>query len=106
MTSMGNKLRNVMVGSGLTLLTNFAFAQTTSEDMRTGQLEEIVVTGSYLRSSKLAEEGAAPLDVITVDEIRNRGNTTVFEAVRSLPQLSGYADNDTRSGAADRKEAN
>ncbi len=103
---MGNKLRNVMVGSGLTLLTNFALAQTPSADTRTTTLEEIIVTGSYLRSSTVAEEGAIPLDVITVDEIRLRGNTSVFEAVRSLPQLSGYADNDTRSGAADQKEVN
>ena len=98
-------LRRVLGGSGFALLCNFALAQT-PPDSGGGGLEEIVVTGSLLRSTTLAEEGAAPIDVISVDEIRLRGNTSVFEAVRNLPQLAGYQDNDTRAGARDTKEVN
>src|SRR5688500_18073675 len=99
---MGTLLRGVLAGSGIALICNVSLAQTPPADRET--VEEIVVTGSLLRTTALAEEGSAPLDVISVDEIRERGNTSVFEAVRSLPQLAGYADNDTRSGARDTKE--
>lgn len=102
-----SRVRDLLAGSSLALLCNVSLAQTSAEGGKAGaNLEEIVVTGSLLTTSAAAEEGSAPLDVISVDEIRERGNTSVFEAVRNLPQLAGYADNDTRSGARDTKQVN
>jgi iron complex outermembrane receptor protein len=103
---MGKKLRNVMMGSGLTLLTNLSFAQSASEATPGGALEEITVTGSLLRTQSAPEEGTAPLNVISSEDIQKRGNTTVFEAVATLPELSGYVDNDSRAGASDTKQVN
>lgn len=70
------------------------------------QVEEIVVTGSMLNSTAAAEEGAAPVQIISIDEIREGGATTVYEALRNLAELAGYADNDSRSGARDTREVN
>lgn len=99
--------RQILAGSSLALLCNFAgAAQSGNQDAGGTKIEEIVVTGSMLISTTAAEEGAAPVEVISVDEIRSSGATTVFEALRSQPQLAGLADNDTRSGAQDTKEVN
>ncbi len=103
---MGNKFRNVMMGSGLTLLTNLSFAQSASEAVQSGEIEEVTVTGSLLRAQGEPEEGTAPLVVISSEDIQKRGNTTVFEAVATLPELSGFVDNDTRAGASDTKQVN
>lgn len=70
------------------------------------RIEELVVTGSMLNSSVIAEEGAAPVRVLSLDTIRRGGATTVYEALRGMPELAGYADNDSRSGARDTREVN
>ncbi|HEY5759336.1 MAG TPA: TonB-dependent receptor plug domain-containing protein, partial [Steroidobacter sp.] len=72
----------------------------------TRQIEELVVTGSMLNSSVAAEEGAAPVRVLSLETIRRGGATTLYEALRGMPELAGYADNDSRSGARDTREIN
>jgi outer membrane receptor protein involved in Fe transport len=47
-------------------------------------LEEIVVTGSHLRTS--IAKSASPVTVITQEEIKKRGLNSVEDIIRSLPQ--------------------
>jgi len=50
-------------------------------------IEEIVVTGSYLKTS--ATDGASPIDVVDREEIENFGATTVADITRNLASNSG-----------------
>jgi len=101
---MATSIRCLLAGSSLALLCNVSSAQEPGGQQ--GMVEEIVVTGSMLSSNTAAEEGAAPVEVISIEQIRNSGAATVYEALRSQPELSGLADNDTRSGAQDTKQVN
>lgn len=80
-------------------------AETTADPARM-PLEALTVTGSRLRSARVAEEGAAPVTVISQEDVRQAGGTTMYAALRSLPEVSGYADNDTRAGNADTQQIN
>ncbi len=75
-------------------------------DSASDLLEALTVTGSRLRSARVAEEGAAPVTVIAQEDVRRSGGTTVYGALRSLPEISGYADNDSRAGNADTQQIN
>ena len=52
-----------------------------------GNVEEIVVTGSYIKGS--AEDAALPIDVVTQAELAEQGNPTLLEMVRDLSVTSG-----------------
>lgn len=49
--------------------------------------EEIVVTGSYIRGTP--EDAALPVDVITQDDLLNRGSPTTLELIKTLPVSNG-----------------
>ncbi len=51
------------------------------------QLEEIVVTGSYIQGT--AEDAALPVDVISRDDLEDIGNPTLIEMVRNMGVSSG-----------------
>ncbi len=63
---------------------NNVFAQEVETD---SSIEEIVVTGSYLKTSPT--DGASPIDVIDRDAIENFGANTVADLVRNLASNSG-----------------
>jgi outer membrane receptor protein involved in Fe transport len=74
---------------GLALLATMgAYAQTSPSDSgeqkKSSELEKIVVTGSRIARSEV--EGPAPVTVITGEEMKKQGFTTVFEVVGSLTQ--------------------
>jgi len=52
-----------------------------------GNVEEIVVTGSYIKGS--AENAALPVDVVTQQEMKDQGNPNMIEMVRELGVTSG-----------------
>ena len=60
------------------------FAQEVENDQ---SIEEIVVTGSYLKTSPT--DGASPIDVIDREAIENFGANTVADLVRNLASNSG-----------------
>lgn len=59
----------------------------TEDEVLEAQLEKITVTGSRIRGVDL--EGAMPVRVITNEEIRATGASSVIELLGDLPQLSG-----------------
>ena len=64
------------------------------------QMEEVVVTGSYIKGS--AEDAALPIDVISREDLEDQGNPSVLEMVRNLSVTSGNIGEtnqfDTRGG--------
>ena len=62
----------------------FAQDNTSIEDQ---DIEEIVVTGSYLKTSPT--DGASPVDVIDRESIENFGVNTVADLTRNLASNSG-----------------
>ena len=88
-----------------------AFAQTTEQvtEKNEKSVEKIEVTGSRLKGVDL--EGTQPLVVISADDIKNSGATSVYDLLKDVGQLrggsgtfstseSGTASNDTPAGQA------
>jgi outer membrane receptor protein involved in Fe transport len=66
-------------------------AQTeSSENART--LDTVLVTGSRIKRAEI--EGPAPVTVITGEQIRKEGFTTIYEALGSLTEVTGTVQND------------
>ena len=63
-----------------------------SEPEQAKTLDTITVTGSRIKRSEV--EGPAPVTVITGDQIRKEGFTTVYEALGSLTEVTGTVQND------------
>lgn len=53
----------------------------------TKTLEKVSVTGSRIKRTDL--EGPSPVTVITADQIKKEGHATVFEALTTLPEVTG-----------------
>ena len=49
--------------------------------------DEIVVTGSYIRGTP--EDAALPVDVITQDDLLNRGAPSTLDLIKTLPVSNG-----------------
>lgn len=50
-----------------------------------GPIEEVVVTGSYIRGTP--EDAALPVDVIDAQELEDRGSPSALDLIRSLPYV-------------------
>ncbi|WP_199097621.1 TonB-dependent receptor [Dyella sp. ASV21] len=94
-------LRRAMLASSLAwALATPLYAQTTSaptgeQNQNTSQdnankkpvtLDKVVVTGSRIPRSEI--EGPAPVVIVTAEQIKAQGFTTVFEFLNSLPQVA------------------
>lgn len=65
---------------------NQAFAQQTQENSETeGDIEEVVVTGSFIRNSQFTN--ASPIETITTDDIWQSGAANLGEYIRDLPYM-------------------
>lgn len=60
------------------------------------ELEPVVVTGSHIPT--IQREGPSPVTRITSEDFDARGFTTVDEALNSLTQITGVAQNETMAG--------
>lgn len=70
--------------------TNESAQTESSENART--LDTVLVTGSRIKRAEV--EGPAPVTVITGDQIRREGFTTIYEALGSLTEVTGNVQND------------
>ena len=92
---------SALVASALLVLgavgTTTAFAQSEEdEDEDSAELDRVVITGS--RISRTAIEGPSPVTVIDREQIDREGFTTVSEALKSLNQVTGLAQNEAQAG--------
>ncbi|MBX3707164.1 MAG: TonB-dependent receptor [Pseudomonadales bacterium] len=52
-----------------------------------GVIEEVVVTGSYIRGTQ--EDGALPVDIITAESLGQQGNPNIIQLIQRIPSMSG-----------------
>ena len=69
----------------------FLFASYLSIDVLSQDVEEIVITGSYLKGSPT--DGASPIEVIDRETIENIGATSIADITRNLSANSGSENN-------------
>jgi len=60
------------------------------------ELEPVIVTGSHIPT--IQKEGPSPVTRITAEDMELRGFSTVEEAINSLTQVTGVAQNETMAG--------
>ena len=58
-----------------------------SASAQEGPIEEVIVTGSYIKGS--AEDAALPIDVITNEDLEDIGNPSMIEFIRTLGITAG-----------------
>ncbi|MEJ6001600.1 TonB-dependent receptor [Paucibacter soli] len=61
------------------------------------QLERIEITGSSIK--RIASEGALPVQVISAEQIRASGATSVAEVIQKLPSMQGFTIADIAIGS-------
>lgn len=72
------------------LMTMVAFTAPGSADTAAdtkGGIEEVVVTGSHIKSS--TKDSALPVAVLSQFEIQKRGNPSILELIKAIPSSSG-----------------
>ena len=74
-----------------------AHAGATLAQSEGAKLERVEVTGSSIK--RLSDEGALPLEVITADQIRQRGLNTAEDILRSLSANAANANNAVSSNS-------
>ena len=50
-------------------------------------IEEVVVTGSYIRGTQA--DGALPVDIITADSLQQQGSPNLIQLIQRIPSMSG-----------------
>src|SRR5262245_6796232 len=90
-------------GQGIALLVlaplaNISYAAEPSPTAAATNVEEIVVTGSFIKGS--AEDAALPIDVISQQDLVEQGSPTVIELIRNLGINAGNVgeENQFQSG--------
>ncbi|MEZ0470752.1 TonB-dependent receptor plug domain-containing protein [Luteimonas salinilitoris] len=64
----------------------------TGPDENARTLDTVTVTGSRIKRAEI--EGPAPVTIITGEQIRKEGFTTIYEALSSLTEVTGNVQND------------
>lgn len=83
-----NKLAQCLVLAGLSAYSAGVLAQSTP-----AQLQRVEITGSSIK--RIADQGALPLEVITADEIRQKGIESAEDLLFQLSANSANVDNAT-----------
>jgi len=72
-------------------------AMSVSAQTQTAQLERIEITGSSIK--RIASEGALPVQVITAEQIRASGVSSVSDLIQKLPSMQGFQVADIAIGS-------
>lgn len=62
-----------------------------------GAIEEVVVTGSYIRGTP--EDAALPVDVIDRAELESRGSPNMLDIIRAMPYMTAVLGETNQFGA-------
>ena len=75
--------RGIAVGLGASLISLAAIGQQAPAGATGPELQEIIVTGS--RISRTDAETPSPVQVLTAEDLKQSGYTTISEVLRNLP---------------------
>jgi outer membrane receptor protein involved in Fe transport len=84
---LGSALTKVLWLTGSLLISLGLSSQAFAAASDTTEIEEVVVTGSYLKSN--AADSPSPLSIVTSADIEDLGAADVAEVIRALPWNSG-----------------
>ena len=70
-------------------------AQLAAQDTGRAELEEVVVTGSFLRGTP--EDTAVPVEVVSYEEIQNMGRPSNLDLVKLMSESGGVAGENNRA---------
>jgi iron complex outermembrane receptor protein len=70
-------------------------AQLAAQDSVRAELEEVVVTGSFLRGTP--EDAAIPVEIVSYEEIQNMGRPSNLDLVKLMSESGGVAGENNRS---------
>jgi outer membrane receptor protein involved in Fe transport len=89
--SANSFLWRALVFASALLLASYALAQdqAAGEDDEAKELDAVVVTGSRIKKTEI--EGASPVFVMTAEQIEMEGHATVFDALNSMTQVTGWS---------------
>jgi iron complex outermembrane recepter protein len=80
------------------LLLGLGSAATAQESADSQTIDEVVVTGSYIR--RAANDGTVPVSVISEDAMEVRGALLPVDLLTSLPSVVNLPENETRLGSS------
>jgi iron complex outermembrane receptor protein len=83
----GSALTLVMAMTAGALAAGAAHAQTRPGDQGPVEVEEIIVTGSFIRGTP--EDASLPVDVIGVEDLQKQGSPSTVEMLKALPVSNG-----------------
>src|SRR5262245_56648483 len=75
-----------------------SFTAMSQEAPATTELENIIVTGTYIKGT--AEDAALPVDVITSDDLEKQGQPSMTDLVRSIPAVQGIIGESNQFGVS------
>src|SRR6188768_382111 len=82
-----NRRSSLCGGSMLAVVFSLGLATTASAQNGPAELEEVVVTGSFIAGTP--EDAALPVDVTTAAELQKQGSPSIVQLVKALPAAAG-----------------
>jgi iron complex outermembrane receptor protein len=79
--------RRVSLAAAISLI--LAGAQVSAQDASKLELEEVVVTGSFIRGTP--EDSAMPVEVVSFEEIQNMGRPSNLDLIKTMSESGGVA---------------
>lgn len=95
------KLRHTCAFSALVVgmaISAPAFAQDGGDDAAGNSEREIIVTGTLIRGTP--EDAALPVDVVSTEELQNKGITSPLELIKELPSVGSVLGDTNQFSAA------
>ncbi len=93
--SMNTVIRRVLLPLPFALLAVVSQSAAAADDAAQNELQEVVVTGSYLL--KPQEAAALPMRVVSAEDLLKQGSPTLVELFRSMPEAAGSIGNSNSS---------
>jgi iron complex outermembrane receptor protein len=91
------KSRYFCGGSLLAVALAFGATQAASAQDEPAELEEVIVTGSFIAGTP--EDAALPVDVVNAQELEKRGSPSMVQFVKTIPSSGAVIGENNRFGA-------
>src|SRR4051812_33182834 len=77
------------------ILTSFALTPAIAADQKSGDIEEVIVTGS--RIARQDYQAVSPIVTITAEQLQFNENTNLVDVLNVMPQLAATSNSTTGS---------
>jgi iron complex outermembrane receptor protein len=84
--------KRVSLAAAISLI--LAGAQVSAQEASRSELEEVVVTGSFIRGTP--EDSAMPVEVVSFEELQNMGRPSNLDLIKNMSESGGVAGENNR----------